>query len=314
MLSAAGQVPDHQGIDGPRGQLAPFCSGASPGDIIEDPGDLGCREIRVKDQPGAVGDPLPLAVQPIADGGRSAVLPDQGRRDRPARRPLPDNRRLALIRQSNSRDPIRFHPRVQQGPRHLGAHRGNQGVGIVLDPSGTRVAWQDLSLTLSRWLQPRIVQDRSRAGRSLVDHQKMVACHEMFPVDAMADRSRVIFRSEANHGKDDGLRTAALIGRKSDAMDAGLIIPLCGIMMPLVLVPTIILLVHRQKKREWYHQERLRALDMCLPASVPDRTLGGGTVVAIGAGVPIAAVLTAWMTTMSVSDSHPDYMPIIAVA
>ena len=96
-------------------------------------------------------------------------------------------------------------------------------------------------------------------------------------------------------------------------MHESLIIPLCGIMMPLVLVPTIILLVHRHKRREWHHHERLRALEMGLPAPAPDRRLGGGTVVAIGAGVPIAAVLTAWMTTMSVSDSHPDYMPIIAV-
>ena len=53
---------------------------------------------------------------------------------------------------------------------------------------------------------------------------------------------------------------------------------------------------------------------MGLPAPVPNRTLGGGTVVAIGAGVPIASVLTAWMTAISVSDSHPDYMPIVAVA
>ena len=97
-------------------------------------------------------------------------------------------------------------------------------------------------------------------------------------------------------------------------MHEGLIIPLSGIMMPLVLVPTIILLVHRQKKREWHHQERLRALEMGLPASGPDRMPGGGTVIAIGAGVPIAAVMTAWMTTISVSDSHPDYMPIVAVA
>jgi len=97
-------------------------------------------------------------------------------------------------------------------------------------------------------------------------------------------------------------------------MHEGLIIPLSGIMMPLVLVPTIILLVHRQKKREWHHQERLRALEMGLPASGPDRMPGGGTVIAIGAGVPIASVLTAWMTTISVSDSHPDYMPIVAVA
>ena len=97
-------------------------------------------------------------------------------------------------------------------------------------------------------------------------------------------------------------------------MHEGLIIPLSGIMMPLVLVPTIILLVHSHKKREWHHQERLRALEMGLPASGPDRMPGGGTVIAIGAGVPIASVLTAWMTTISVSDSHPDYMPIVAVA
>ena len=96
-------------------------------------------------------------------------------------------------------------------------------------------------------------------------------------------------------------------------MNDGLIISLSGILMPLVLVPTIILLVHRHKRREWHHQERLRALEMGLPASGPDRMPGGGTVIAIGAGVPIASVLTAWMTTISVSDSHPDYMPIVAV-
>jgi len=97
-------------------------------------------------------------------------------------------------------------------------------------------------------------------------------------------------------------------------MNDGLIISLSGILMPLVLVPTIILLVHRHKRREWHHQERLRALDMGLPAALPDRAPGGGTVIAIGAGVPIASVLTAWMTAISVSDSHPDYMPIVAVA
>jgi len=97
-------------------------------------------------------------------------------------------------------------------------------------------------------------------------------------------------------------------------MNEELIIPLAGIMLPLFLVPTIILLVHRQKKREWLHKERLRALDTGVPASVPDRTPGGGTLAAIGAGVPIASVLAAWMSTMSVSDSHPDYMAIIAVA
>jgi hypothetical protein len=97
-------------------------------------------------------------------------------------------------------------------------------------------------------------------------------------------------------------------------MHEELLIPLAGIMMPVILVPTIIFLVHRQKRREWRHQERLRALEMGLPAATSDQTLGGGTVVAIGAGVPVASVLTAWMTVMTIPESHPDYMPIIAVA
>lgn len=110
------------------------------------------------------------------------------------------------------------------------------------------------------------------------------------------------------------IHTKLVAKGKGKTMHEELIIPLAGIMMPLVLVPTIIVLVHRHKRREWYHQERLRAIETGLPPSLPDRTLGGGTVVAIGAGVPIAAVLTAWMTIMSVSESHPDYMPIVGVA
>ena len=48
-------------------------------------------------------------------------------------------------------------------------------------------------------------------------------------------------------------------------MHDGMIIPLAGIMLPMVLVPTIITLAHRMKKREWQHKERLRALELGLP-------------------------------------------------
>ncbi len=97
-------------------------------------------------------------------------------------------------------------------------------------------------------------------------------------------------------------------------MDEGVIIPLAGIMMPVVLVPTIIFLVHRQRKREWHHQERLRALEMGQPVPGRERALGGGSVTAIGAGVPVAAVVAAWLTTISIPHSHQDYIAIISVA
>jgi len=96
-------------------------------------------------------------------------------------------------------------------------------------------------------------------------------------------------------------------------MNDGLIIPLAGILLPMVLVPTIVTLAHRQKKRESRHQERLRALELGLPAPDSDRGLGGGTVVAIGAGVPVASVIGALITSSNVPFSTPEYMPILAV-
>ena len=96
-------------------------------------------------------------------------------------------------------------------------------------------------------------------------------------------------------------------------MHDGLIIPLFGIFLPMFLVPTIILLTHRQKKREWRHQERLRALEMGLPVPHADSGLGGGSVVAIGAGVPVVSVIGALIASSSVPHSTTDYMPILAV-
>lgn len=96
-------------------------------------------------------------------------------------------------------------------------------------------------------------------------------------------------------------------------MDEGLIIPLAGIMLPLVLVPTIITMKQRHRKREWLHQERLRALELGLPAADLEPRLGAGTLTAIGAGVPIAAVLGAYLTTSGIPDSHPEYLPVLSV-
>ena len=96
-------------------------------------------------------------------------------------------------------------------------------------------------------------------------------------------------------------------------MNDGMIIPLAGIMLPMVLVPTIITLAHRMKKREWQHKERLRALELGIPADEAGPRLGGGTVTAIGAGVPAASVLAAFLFSSSIRESNPDYMPVLAV-
>jgi hypothetical protein len=97
-------------------------------------------------------------------------------------------------------------------------------------------------------------------------------------------------------------------------MSEGAIISLAGIMLPIILVPTIITLSHRFKKREWQHKERLRALELGMPhVSASEPRLGGGTVTAIGAGVPTASVLSAIAVTASLSESNPDFLAILAV-
>ena len=79
-----------------------------------------------------------------------------------------------------------------------------------------------------------------------------------------------------------------------------LIIPIVGILMPLVLVPTILVLKHRHKRREWEHRERMRAMD---GPHAPHRDwrvpVGSGGVAAIGAGVPMVSVLAAFLTGLT---------------
>ena len=47
--------------------------------------------------------------------------------------------------------------------------------------------------------------------------------------------------------------------------------PILGILMPLVLVPTILVLKHRHQRREWEHKERMKAMEIQLPTPPASR-------------------------------------------
>ncbi len=79
-----------------------------------------------------------------------------------------------------------------------------------------------------------------------------------------------------------------------------LVIPIVGILMPLLLVPTIIVLKYRQARREWEHLERMKAMNNGRPVATSSTYCG---VAAIGAGVPIASVLAALAASLLL-DSH----------
>src|SRR4051812_37660677 len=121
--------------------------------MIEYPGNLGRREIRIDHQPCTLCDPRLLTLQPIANIGRPPILPDQGRSDGPARASLPYDRGFPLIRQTDCRNLLCLDPRVLESLRNLRFDRRDQSHRIMLDPARSRERWQDLGLALAHMLE-----------------------------------------------------------------------------------------------------------------------------------------------------------------
>jgi hypothetical protein len=92
-----------------------------------------------------------------------------------------------------------------------------------------------------------------------------------------------------------------------------ILIPITAILMPLALVPTIIVLKQRHKKREWEHLERMKAMEMGQPISPRREAWGARSVAKIGAGVPIASVVAALLTCTQGPPSV-EGVPLAAIA
>jgi hypothetical protein len=92
-----------------------------------------------------------------------------------------------------------------------------------------------------------------------------------------------------------------------------LIIPLAGIMLPLILVPIVMTMKFIHKKREWEHLERMRTLQTGGSVSRPSQRLGGAALMGIGAGVPAVSVVAASITTSNIPFTAPDYLAFVAV-
>src|SRR5947207_1414383 len=93
-----------------------------------------------------------------------------------------------------------------------------------------------------------------------------------------------------------------------------IIIPVTAILMPLLLVPTIITLKHRHRRREWEHLERMKAMEVQLPVPRGQGSAGSRGVAAIGAGVPVASVLAAFLTGLTWQPKTRDdfLVPVVA--
>ncbi len=106
MNLAARQVPDDPCVDGAKGQFARLGPRANTVHVIENPSQFCAAEIGVEQQTRAVGHHLfkPFGLEPLADLGRAAVLPDDGVEHRLACGTIPDQRGFALVGDADGRD------------------------------------------------------------------------------------------------------------------------------------------------------------------------------------------------------------------
>src|SRR5579885_3182479 len=97
------QSPEEEAVDRAERKLAAQSLRPCACNIVQYPGELGCREIGVDQQTRAGPDKLSRAClsQALAKGRRAAVLPDDGIVNRFACCTVPNERGLALIRDAN---------------------------------------------------------------------------------------------------------------------------------------------------------------------------------------------------------------------
>ncbi len=127
----AGEVPQHPAVDRAQRQVG---VGRHPA-LVQQPPELGAREVRVEHEPGAASDHVQRTSpgQIRAAVGRTPVLPHDGPVPGPAGAAVPGGHGLPLVG-----DPDRRH-RLGQLGHQLGQHLGQLGpdlVEVVLHPPG----------------------------------------------------------------------------------------------------------------------------------------------------------------------------------
>lgn len=90
-----------------------------------------------------------------------------------------------------------------------------------------------------------------------------------------------------------------------------LYIPIVAILMPLILVPTTLVMKFRHQRRKWEHLERLKAMETQLPIPLRQAIAGATGVTAIGAGVPAVSILGAFLTSLLWASSAVDDSAIV---
>src|SRR5262249_2106761 len=159
VVAALGQLPHEPRVDGAEREAAWTV-------LPQQPLELRRREVRIRHEAGALAQEL--GRQLSAALRRAPVLPDDRVRDRAAGRALPENGRLALVR-----DRYAFRRAARGAERLLGRrkHALPDLLGVVLDPAGAWEVLRQLGVATPTDGELVVDDEARRAGRALVDRE-----------------------------------------------------------------------------------------------------------------------------------------------
>lgn len=161
-VQSAGQPPDQPGIHRARREFAVFRSCPSPFDVVEDPRDLGCREVGIEFQAGHPAHALGGRGKLLASVGGSSVLPNDGGMDGSSGGALPDNHGLALVGDGDAEEVVRGDSGLGEGASRRSELGVPNGLGVVLHPSRTRVRLREFDLAHTKRTASGIEHDGPR--------------------------------------------------------------------------------------------------------------------------------------------------------
>ena len=168
---AAGEPPEKEGVHGAEGELSRLRASPRAVHPVQHPADLRRGEVGIEEEAGALRHErlVPRIAERRALRRGSPVLPDDGAVDRPARRTIPHEHRLALVRDAEGGDRIRAASRPIQHRADRRDHRRPQLLRIVLHLAGAGEVLGERLLGGGHY--PRRLVEEQRAGgrRALVD-------------------------------------------------------------------------------------------------------------------------------------------------
>ncbi len=174
----AAQPPHQKAIDGTKERLSLFSLLPKAGYVVQQPGQLGAREIGIHHQACLVLDDVrpALSSELVAGGGRAPALPDDGIVQWPACVPIPDHGRFSLIGNAGGCQLAGANACLLQHLPGCAQLCPPYSFGIVLHPARLRIDLRELLLRCVDRMTGVIKNDGPGTGRTLIQG-KDVFCH-----------------------------------------------------------------------------------------------------------------------------------------